>query len=537
MINWKKSTRCITCTKLKKDLENKLKKEELDKIKVYASKYSDGTNDKPCYCNLHKIDGMELKKNKEMCKILGCTTSPSYNYENEPPQYCKIHGDEINRENKLKNINKIMVNVKTARCAEKGCNSIGPSFNIIGSKIGKYCGIHKKIGMIDVAHKKCIDCNLNLPCWNTSDKTKPEYCGDCKSCDMIDVVHKKCSETGCNTLPSFNYENEKSPLYCLKHIKIGMINVISKICESEDCNIQAYYNYKGLSPIYCFQHKLNEDMIDVKSKKCITCKELNVDIPKRAVYNFSTEKIPKYCRDHILNEEMIDLNCKKCITCKIGRASYNYPNGEEALYCNNIKCGYSKGMINFLSKKCKTENCITVVHNKYNGYCILCYRYLFPEKPISKNFRTKEKVITDYIKEKFSEIEWSFDKSIFGGTSNRRPDVFVKFKKHALIIEIDENQHVKYDCICENKRIMQISQDLMHVPIIFIRFNPDDFIDIDNNKIKSPWEISKKNGQLKIVNKQELKKRLKNLKNQIKYWIKNKTDKTVEIIQLYYNEN
>ena len=497
MINWKKSTRCITCTKLKKDLENKLKKEELDKIKVYASKYSDGTNDKPCYCELHKTSTMELKKNKEMCKILGCTTSPSYNYENEPPQYCKIHGDEINRENKLKNINKIMVNVKTARCAEKGCNSIGPSFNIIGSKIGKYCGIHKKIGMIDVAHKKCIDCNLNLPCWNTSDKTNPEYCGDCKSCDMIDVVHKKCSETGCNTLPSFNYENEKSPLYCESHKKEKMINIISKICEFKDCNIQAYYNYKGLSPIYCFEHA-EENMFDVKSKKCITCKKLNVDILKRAVYNFSTEKIPKYCRDHILNNGMIDMN----------------------------------------SKKCKTKWCYTQVRNdKYDYYCIRCYSYKYPEKPIAKNFRTKEKVIIDFIKEEFTDIKWTFDKCISGGTSNRRPDVFVKFKKYALIIEIDENQHVKYDCTCENKRIMEISQDLKHKSIILIRFNPDEYYISKNKKIKSPWEINKETGRLNLINQQELKNRLDNLKNQIEYWINNKPEKTVEIIQLYYDQD
>ena len=48
------------------------------------------------------------------------------------------------------------------------------------------------------------------------------------------------------------------------------------------------------------------------------------------------------------------------------------------------------------------------------------------------------------------------------------------------IVEIDENQHIEYDCSCENKRIMELSQDVGHRPIIFIRFNPDDYLNYEN---------------------------------------------------------
>lgn len=44
--------------------------------------------------------------------------------------------------------------------------------------------------------------------------------------------------------------------------------------------------------------------------------------------------------------------------------------------------------------------------------------------------------------------------------SKRRPDILIDLETHLIIIEVDENQHKGYSC--ENKRIMEISQDLGH---------------------------------------------------------------------------
>ena len=52
---------------------------------------------------------------------------------------------------------------------------------------------------------------------------------------------------------------------------------------------------------------------------------------------------------------------------------------------------------------------------------------------------------------------------------------------HIIIVEIDENAHINYDSSCENKRLMELSQDLGFRPIVFIRFNPDDYIDKEGN--------------------------------------------------------
>ena len=108
---------------------------------------------------------------------------------------------------------------------------------------------------------------------------------------------------------------------------------------------------------------------------------------------------------------------------------------------------------------------------------------------------------------------------------------------HTGIIEIDENQHIDYDCSCENKRIMELSQDAGHRPIIFIRFNPDNYL-IEDKKISSCWALNKKGlCVIKDIKKSEWVDRLNALSQQIDYWINpfNKTDKTVEVIQLFYD--
>ena len=106
---------------------------------------------------------------------------------------------------------------------------------------------------------------------------------------------------------------------------------------------------------------------------------------------------------------------------------------------------------------------------------------------------------------------------------------------HIIIVEIDENNHTEYDCSCEHKRLMQISQDLQHRPIVFIRFNPDAYTNQDGILIKSCWGLNKLGVMQIVKNKQkEWEERIDVLKQQIQYWIDNPIDKTIEIVELFY---
>jgi hypothetical protein len=82
---------------------------------------------------------------------------------------------------------------------------------------------------------------------------------------------------------------------------------------------------------------------------------------------------------------------------------------------------------------------------------------------------------------------------------------------------------------------MEISQDVNHRPIIFIRFNPDNYIK-NNITITSCWKYNK-NGSMSIKNskKDEWNLRLNTLSQTINYWIENKSEKIINNIYLFYD--
>ena len=86
---------------------------------------------------------------------------------------------------------------------------------------------------------------------------------------------------------------------------------------------------------------------------------------------------------------------------------------------------------------------------------------------------------------------------------------------------------------------MEINQDINHRPLIFIRFNPDGYINSENKNATSCFGYN--NLGISVVKKSkqnEWNDRLNSLKTQIEYWSKpeNKTEKTIEIIQLFFDE-
>ena len=213
---------------------------------------------------------------------------------------------------------------------------------------------------------------------------------------------------------------------------------------------------------------------------------------------------------------------------------YNVEGETKGLYCDTHKLD---GMVNVKSKMCKTYLCLTRVQEKYDGYCLRCFIHLFPDKPVSRNYKTKERAVVEYITTKFPGLSWIADKIISGGCSKKKPDLLLDLGYQVLLLEVDENQHITYDCSCENKRIMELSQDVGHRPIVFIRFNPDDY---DNNgtNVSSCWGNNKKGiCVVKKSKKEEWVQRLIVLEEHMNYWINpvNKTNKTIETIQLFYD--
>jgi hypothetical protein len=75
-------------------------------------------------------------------------------------------------------------------------------------------------------------------------------------------------------------------------------------------------------------------------------------------------------------------------------------------------------------------------------------------------------------------------------------------------------------------------------PIVMIRFNPDGYTTDENTRIFSPWRPGK-DGILRIVKTRESEwsSRLEGLKNMILEWSTKGTQKTVEIIHMFYSKS
>jgi hypothetical protein len=82
---------------------------------------------------------------------------------------------------------------------------------------------------------------------------------------------------------------------------------------------------------------------------------------------------------------------------------------------------------------------------------------------------------------------------------------------------------------------MEISQDIGHRPVVFIRFNPDAYVNQEGTKITSCWRINGY-GVLDISKskRDEWHSRINMLIQQLEYWINNIPHKTVEIVELFY---
>ena len=475
------------------------------------------------------------------CNHQGCKKRAYYNNQ-DPPKFCNIHKHED------------MIYITNRKCNEKGCTK-QPNYNIPGETKGLFCSSHKRPNMVLVTNKNIcneIGCTKQSN-YNFYGETKALFCAKHKKEGMIDIKKKTCKEENCTKKPCYNNPGESKGIYCVAHKEEGMINVTAVYCKEEGCKTQPRFNFRGEKKgLYCGTHK-KEGMIDIFEKRY--CEEEKCEI--RASYNFENEKVPKYCGTH-KKDGMIDLNNSLCIYegCST-RAVFNSEGTKIGLYCNKHK---KENMIDVRNPRCLTPMCdIIKVDKKYKGYCVFCFMHLFPEEPVSKNYKTKEKTVVDFIKENFNNFDWIYNKKIANGCYNRMPDLLTFIKKddsakhrasstngaegdkgdkkeQYIIVEIDEDQHNSYDCSCENKRLVEISKDLGHKSVVFIRFNPDSYLNSKEEKVKGCWTYSSK-GVVSVSknNSKRWEHRLNMLKESINYWSNNFTNKTIEVIQLFYD--
>jgi hypothetical protein len=267
---------------------------------------------------------------------------------------------------------------------------------------------------------------------------------------------------------------DEQPELCFAHREWGMRKVIWN-CQ---CGKSATYGMQRFKPTHCS-----------------TCKEENMwRVLERGCWTY---------------------NCNE-------KAVYGPPNHKPTACVKHMK----KGMVNRVRPQCNL--CTSVgVNRKYKPYCAGCFFFLNPDDPRKRLYKLREHAFLLPIKDIYTDIV--IDKTIEGGTSKRRPDGLIQMEGYSIVIEIDEGQHLKYDTLCENRRTMEIFQDLGSKPVVFIRLNPDGYW-VGKKRIKSVFD---KRGR---ANQKMLQERIDRLVETIED-VKGSggEKKDVQVIELFYN--
>ncbi len=204
------------------------------------------------------------------------------------------------------------------------------------------------------------------------------------------------------------------------------------------------------------------------------------------------------------------------------------PHGRQKVVCfecdGHLVCKYHS-----------VSGCETFGSAKYDGMCVRCFSHLFPDVPIARQYRIKERHIFDAIVARFPDRPWVLNRPIDGGCSRRRPDVFLDVGTFVLVIEVDEQQHRGYSC--ENMRVMQLFEDAGSRPVVIVRFNPDDFVDAQECRVTGCFGLDPKGFcQVKPSKTDEWQARLDVLFAHIgSFLVRPDMDKEMTIVQLFFD--
>jgi len=440
------------------------------------------------YCVKHIEVGMVYVK-YQYCKVDRCIERAYYSVDGKKPTHCIIHKD-----------NDKMMLVHGSRCVVCGKCA---AFGIEGSK-PTHCFDHKTNDMISLTKKICIvEGCPEAAYYNEKGKT-PEYCIKHKSTIMVISRKQLCKYTGCEQSPSYNFPNETRPLFCETHIQPGMINIHSKKCSYEGCTTQPTFGLEPKKALRCKEH-IENGMFDVYHKKC----EYNECILRATCGHINN--IEKFCKKHMENGMVVLQELKlKCdnVECT-SRSKYGKPGSKQ------IKCFRHReaGMIRRSNGKCKKcrmpaiygvdyipmhceshkfdeeinlveqacSGCGLVMILDSNNKCEYCNPEMFKRAALAKQNK-----LMDYLDSVGLQGN-STDKIIDGGICGlERPDRVYDFGDKIIILECDEEQHRNRNCTCEQTRMVNIGQTFGGVPVYFIRFNPDDYLPLND---KNPENI------------------------------------------------
>lgn len=275
--------------------------------------------------------------------------------------------------------------------------------------------------------------------------------------------------------------------FCSTHASPDMIQLAGRCKNAAGCTRQASFAHAGKTAQFCQTHA-DATMVNVRSREC-----KHAGCTLQPAFNFPGKRVGAYCYRHKLAD-----------------------------------------MVNVIAPRCE---CCGITTVKANGnHCLYCSINLFPNLPRVCNYKTKEKAVADAVRSWFPDLDWAFDRVVHGAGSGRRPDIRLDMGTYVLIIEVDESQHRTYECICENKRVMQLYVDCGQRDVVLVRFNPDSYVNASNCKVPSCWGLTPSRGILVVKKAKDWEHRLAALKRALHLAFEHgAAGKTVHEMRLFYD--
>ena len=356
-----------------------------------------------------------------------------------------------------------MILVHALRCQHEGCNELA-HYNLPGER-PKYCRNHKLSTMVNRERKICRYTNCTVTATFGIKGHAPTACVKHKTNEMINITRVLCKSDGCEKTASFGTKGDKA-LYCAKHKGKTMLNLKQKRCEilldgnGNTCDKPLNYGFKGQKKVACLTHR-KSGMINLCARYC-TVEGCTLQVQCGPLFG---KKV--HCLRHKAPNEFKD-NKPKCTTEKGKSVCRNlaYYMGKD----NNRRCEEHKlkDDINVVEKPCKS--CDLPYHLPENrDMCDACEG--FPTVRLKAQERVKE------LLDKNNIIYESYDRPVDPMCSKKKPDFVIDKPLFKVVLEVDERQHLDYTCECELLRMMQIHQDFGGPSVLFLRYNPDKYID------------------------------------------------------------
>ena len=283
----------------------------------------------------------------------------------------------------------------------------------------------------------------------------PVCCSDCREPNMVDVVSPRCRCIK-KARPSFGFEGNK-PVCCSDCREPNMIDVVSLRCPCIK-KARPLFGFEGNKPVCCSDCR-EPNMVDVVSTLC-ECKK------HQPIFGFEGGR--PLCCSECREPNMVDVVNQRC-HCKRSRVCFGFEGGRPG-YCAECRL---PGMIDLISRFCQGEfhpkdGVRTRVKSKNGNLCFVCRHFgkIRHGKEAAVLFALQAAGLHSYL----------HDKPIGGNSCSKfRPDFFFcsKETQSIVIVEVDEDQHIHYAPDCESTRMIQIWETLGHIPLTFVRYNPD----------------------------------------------------------------